>query len=153
MEHRIHKLVGRSILILMLIGSYTYPAFAAKQRSQEEEREASELRMMAMGVGAKECHVWTKDRATNAQEGTRDISWVVGFMSGYNFRAMRIVNSGWTGELDESYVADWIDEYCKKHPSYSISLASMNLILNIFAKRNAILERSFPHSKGRTGHK
>jgi hypothetical protein len=74
---------------------------------------------MVMGPGGVSCGQWTKDRATNREEGYADASWVLGFLSGYNFIAKGTDSSG---------AFAWIDNYCAQHPLNDLSDATIALV-------------------------
>ena len=75
------------------------------------------------GVGSQSCGVWTKD--ASSPYGAVRRSWVLGFVSAYNFYA-----PGDTAVLpaDNAAMTVWMDNYCASHPLESIVNASLRLV-------------------------
>ena len=79
------------------------------------------------GRGALTCESWTAARRNpNGLDASLNEQWVVGFLSGIGFMAL--------GELDplhgvdDQFVYDWVDAYCRNNPSEKIADAASRLI-------------------------
>jgi hypothetical protein len=79
------------------------------------------------GRGALTCESWTAARRNpNRLDAGLNEQWVVGFLSGIGFMAL--------GELDplhgvdDRFIYDWVDAYCRNNPSETIADAASRLI-------------------------
>jgi hypothetical protein len=85
------------------------------------------------GLGNLSCGRWTAEQPSEPHSMMRValITWLGGYISGYNFRRGGNVLEGtdWDGALG------WVDRYCAGHPLDTVSTAAGGLIIELNERR------------------
>ncbi len=69
-----------------------------------------------VGAGVDTCASWTSDRQTpGGAPALQDEQWVLGFLTGIGFAGPDQDDP--LNGMDAQGVWEWIDSYCKQHPS------------------------------------
>jgi hypothetical protein len=81
---------------------------------------------IGLGPGNLSCGTWLQERRAGGWPTLNTQTWVLGFMSAYNFYASEDgnVSSG----TDVAGLMAWIDQYCSSHPLDNVDKAAKELI-------------------------
>jgi hypothetical protein len=80
-----------------------------------------------LGVGTLSCETWSKDRADRASERHFIYgAWVQGYITAVNVFGEGA--SHLAKGIDDEGIMSWIDNYCSKHPTDSLTVAAKALV-------------------------
>lgn len=102
----------RKILVALALLSANVVARPALAQSFEQ-----------MGYGTESCGSWSADRESS--NAFSDESWVLGFITASNASYMLIKKQTVTVDTDSDGVFAWIDDYCSRNPTSSLTGATM----------------------------
>jgi hypothetical protein len=87
-----------------------------------------------LGVGNESCGVWPQHRNVPSYAEAAQLSWVAGYVTGFNNYA-----SNQSGDVSAGIDCDgqvaWIDSYCQTHPLDSLFQATSALIRELEKRR------------------
>ncbi len=79
------------------------------------------------GSGELACSRWLEDRRNGNSSAKQSEMWVAGYLSAFN----EFVYKGpdITHPYDGTFLLEWLDAYCHKHPSHALAVASHELLV------------------------
>jgi hypothetical protein len=123
LRHR-RRLVGLTVALLLApILLAAAGAIAAAPASAADA--AGNFRVF--GSGDLPCGRWLDDRGAGNASAKQSEMWVAGYLSAVN----EFVYKGpdITQPHEGAYLLEWLDGYCRKHPSHALAVAAHELLL------------------------
>jgi hypothetical protein len=87
-----------------------------------------------LGEGNAPCSEWTKERTAKSYLGVELEAWARGYISGANVMQSYKDNLFVVTDEEMSTVEAWIDDYCAKHPSNKLRVATDLLVTTLIAR-------------------
>jgi hypothetical protein len=82
------------------------------------------------GVGLENCEIWLGERLANGPTAWYHQQWVLGYITAFNRWAYDGSNVAVNVGTDKLFA--WIDEYCHRNPQQNLSLATEELVAQLW---------------------
>ena len=94
------------------------------------------------GAGSATCGAWTEARKNDVLAEGAMISWMLGFVSGFNEFLYQVESvkgqgqhkNGIYGDTDTAGLKGYLDKYCREYPLTTLYEASQDFIIEMMAK-------------------
>jgi hypothetical protein len=110
--------MGRLVLFFVTIGVLVFTA-AHRGAAQADH-------VHVYGAGSLPCERWTTDRATAGEHFRVELSWVLGFVTAFQWSSGDSM-----ADADVGGMEGFITKYCADHPGQSVSDAASALVAEL----------------------